>query len=115
MGLNKLTLALRSSPAKAVHKGRDEVLHSLRTSNKHEEEALSPDTPVANGHLERNPVRNRLGAGTLSQTNTIDHETVTSQYGLLLVEEALAVGGVVGHEEEDGDGCDDGGDAFDNL
>ena len=76
---------------------------------------MGPDAPVPDGHLERNPMRNWLRAMSLSQADAVNHKTVTGENALFLVQEALAVRWVVGHEEEDGDSGHDRGDTFDDL
>jgi hypothetical protein len=79
-------------------------LHRLTSSHKHEQEALSPDSPVTNGHLEDNPMGNLFFAVTLSEPDTVDGEAVAGKKGLFFVKKSLAVGGVVGHQKENGAG-----------
>lgn len=104
-----------STPPEAFDESRDKVLHGLRTSNQHKEDTLCPNPPVTDTQLEGLPVRHRLAVRTLCESDTINCESVTSQKGFFLVEEAPTVGGVVGHEEEDDNSCNYRCKAFEDL
>jgi hypothetical protein len=56
-----------------------------------------------------------LNAAALGKTNTVDCKPVASQHALILVEEAFAIRGIVGHQKEDDDGGHDRGNTFKNL
>ena len=83
-----LTLTLHASPAEAPHQSRNEVLHSLRTSDENEHEALCPHSPVAHGHLESDPMWDMLDTTALRKANPVSRKSVACEDALFLVEEA---------------------------
>lgn len=115
MNRAQLTLSLSSSPSEASNEGRDEVLHCLRASDKHKHEALSPDPPVADCHLEGRPMRNVFDAAALRKTDAICRQPVACEYALFFFEEAACARGVVGHKEVDGDCGNNGCESFQDL
>lgn len=102
-----LTLTRRPRPSEVLHECRNKVLHRLGSSHEHEEEALRPHSPVAACHLERDPVRNILSSATLGQVDAVNCQSVAGEDALFFGQESPAVGGIVGHEEVNGDGCAD--------
>lgn len=110
----KLTLSRCSSPAKTLNKRRNEVLHGLRPTDKHEEEGERPDTPVLDRQHKCLPIADAL-VSALCQTNTIECQAMASQDALLFGEELGSRRRVVGEEEQDNDSCKARDGTFDDL
>ena len=80
-------MTLHASPSETPYQCWEEVLHGLRSSDENEHEALGPHSPVADGHLESNPMWDMLNTTALRKPDPVSRKSVACENTFFLVEE----------------------------
>jgi len=97
-----LTLCLCAFPAERLYQTGNEVLHSLRTANKHKEESECPDSPIPDAEHKGLLIGHAL-VRTLREADSVKGKSVARKDSLLFGEEFGRDGWVVREEEPDDD------------